>query len=292
MKKVLCLTVCALSLLAFASTAQSDGGGSANGDFTFAVGTAAGAVQFDALMKGGNKPAEGNLLFTATIDIAGEVCMGEETGCLPEPTGDNYEGGVTTENVTLTAQFDRMVVDGKRASMSGQVTSDSPWYGQQAILTVENHVAGISPPTDAFVWGVYKPKTINLTAKDYGFCPTNGPNHTAEDEEFACDGLCPWNPVCNTDGFVSCVGEFCTTTWSYSLTWGTGDYELCPHNDSDETARQTPWLGTCDPRTFQTGIPVLATQLITHADSFPLAAYPLLLIPNVGGNEITVKGGH
>ena len=50
MKNILCLTVCALSLLAFASTAHS-GGAEASGNFTFDLGTATGAVDFTGVVK-------------------------------------------------------------------------------------------------------------------------------------------------------------------------------------------------------------------------------------------------
>src|SRR5262249_7205754 len=126
-------------------------------------------------------------------------------------------------SVTLTAQFDCMVVDtdATRAAMSGQITSptDSPFFGQQVTLVLAPNLAGTSPSSDAFLWGVYKPKTLNLTPTDFDFC--QGPPDPA-----VCDTSenCP-TPTCLFDGTV--VND--QSVPSYASTWTASDYELCPY---------------------------------------------------------------
>lgn len=263
MKNILSLTVCALSLLAFASTAQS-GGAEASGDFTFAVGTATGAVQFDSVIKGNDGSIHGQMLFTATIDIGVESCTGEN--CQPEGTGNTV-----SSNIAVTAQFDCMVVAGNRAVMSGQINSptDSPFFGQQTILVAEVNVAGISPSTDAFAWGVYKPKVTNPNLplpSDYDFCPAADPESEV-------------TPPCFFDGLV--INDH--NVPGALLTWTATDYELCPApSDENPNPPCTP-----DPNAFTTGLSTIPTT--THCDSFPLSSYPLNLIPHGGGNKVSVK---
>ena len=172
MKNILCLTVSALALLAFASTAQSKTA-QANGTFDFDLQGATGAVVFDA-DSSDLGPVHGQMYFTATAVIGVEVCTlvdveHPEIGCVSEPTG-----GTVPANVTLGVQFDCLVVQDNRAAMSGQVTSptNSPFFGQQALLIVEDHVVGVSPDHDGFAWGAYAPtpKRVNtnpVTGQDF-----------------------------------------------------------------------------------------------------------------------------
>lgn len=268
MKSMLCLTVCAFSLLAFASTAQS-GGAEANGDFTFGIEGATGTVVFDSVIRGNDNSVHGQMSFTATLDVGTEVCLGEsEDTCLPEPTGDT-----APTSVALTAQFDCMLVtpNGNRAAMSGVITSptDSPLFGKQTILVVEQNVEGISPSTDAFAWGVYKPKFVNLTATDYDFCPA----YTAPSPEECGEEGCPPPPACNVDSGAS-------------LAWITADAERYPCTLPEGYPDVAPVCPVPDPHGSSEGISV--TPALTSCDSFPPGAYPLNLIPHGGGNKVNI----
>src|SRR5262245_11551183 len=123
MKSLLCLTVCALSLLVLASTAHS-GGAEASGDFSFELGTATGQVSFTGVVKN-DGTVNGSMSFTATMEVGNpavetSTCTGEgETRqCTSEPDGDTIP---TT--VALGFQLDCMLVNGNRAAMSGTVST-------------------------------------------------------------------------------------------------------------------------------------------------------------------------
>lgn len=276
MKKMLGLTVCALSLLAFASTAQS-GGVEASGDFTFAVGTATGSVNFASQFKGSDQTLNGQISFNATIDVSSEECQlvevpggGDNTILVPvcEPTGNT-----SPTPVTLNFVVDCMLASDNRAAMSGTIVGDSPFAGQHTILAVEN-----ASQNDGFTWGVYKTKVVNTNAKDYDLCPNYTP--PGDCGEFDC----PPPPTCADDTGAT-------------LTWAASDYELCPYPPPSDTENFVPtdphnyacFTGAPDPNPQPAGIPVLATETITHCGSFPLFTYPMSPIPHGGGNKLTVK---
>ena len=310
MKNVLCLTVCALSLLAFASTAHS-GGAEASATFTFDLGTATGAVDFNGVIKN-DGTVKGQMSLTANLDVGAEVCTvfvnpdHPELGCLVSEPAD----GTTSTPVALGFQIDCMLVHVNRAVMSGTVTTpvDSPLVGQHAILAVEANVPGTSPASDAFVWGVYKPKFKNASATDYDFCPfqalDGGYNRDPDD----CDGPCPITVDClfdgNTTGEITDARTRATSTPGNSLTWAAKDYELCPYPPPDDNGNNVPedlvqYLLNCpDPNAFTEGIPVTPTLVscdpgivagVAQFISFPLSSYPLNLILHGGGNNVNVK---
>ena len=290
MKNILCLTVCMLSLLAFASTAQS-GGGEASGTFAFDLGTAAGTVNFSGeLEKDGT--VSGQISFNATVDASGETCQPVNVGTeeqpvyvdVCEPTGNDPENGavMSRTSVPLNLLIDRMVIADNRAAMSGTIVGDSPFAGQHTILAVES-----ASNNDLFTWGVYKTKTVNTNAKDNDFC--QGPP-----DPLLCENSesCPI-PACFCDGIE--VNEVCTPGSSQS--WTATDYELClypPPSDTENFVPADPhnyvcFTGSPDPNGKPAGIPVLATHTITHADSFPLFTYPMTPIPHGGGNKVKIK---
>src|SRR5207244_5547039 len=110
MKKGLGLLVCALTLLAFASTAQSDGG-DASGTFAFNLGTAAGTVNFFGHLAHKDDPASGQISLHATIDVSDETCQQ-----VPVQSGDNIilvdvcepNGNTQPTPVALDFLIDRM----------------------------------------------------------------------------------------------------------------------------------------------------------------------------------------
>ena len=203
MKNILCLTVCALSLLAFASAAQS-GVAQATGSFQFDLAGAAGTVNFDSHIYA-DGTVDGQMSFTATVD-----------------TGDPGTGDTVPLTIALTALFDCVVVNGNRAAMGGVITAaDAPGYvGQHTILTVADNEEGNTQPTDGFNWGVYEPKPnlVSLTGKDYDFCPAYIPPTR---EELGCK---PHGP-CNFPAPPACLDDPGPT-----LTWIATDAE-CPSCD-------------------------------------------------------------
>lgn len=287
MKSILCLTVCAFSLLAFASTAQSDPGAEANGDFDFGLAGATGVVAFDG---GVNSQGivHGQMSFSATVDIED-----------PEGTG-----GTVPLSLTLGVQFDCMLADGNRAAMSGVISSASApeFIGQQALLVVEDQVEGISPTRDAFAWGVYQPTVVNVNAKDYDFCPDYTPPTQEElgmcgeeGNQFPCP--MPPPPACNFDGVSQCEGELCNNVPGASLTWTATDYDLCPQPDP-EGQNEPPAACVSDPNPIMAGIPTTVSVVVdgtalslVDCASVPLSSYPLNLIPQGGGNKVVVKIG-
>jgi hypothetical protein len=288
MKNGLGLLVCALSLLAFASTAQS-GGGEASGTFTFDLGTATGTTNFfGQLRKDGT--VNGQISFNATVDDSGEACelvpvqSGDNTILVPvcEPTG------ITARtSVPLDFLIDCMVIANNRAAMSGTIVGDSPFAGLHTILAVEN-----ASGNDGFTWGVYKTKTVNTNAKDYDFCP----NYTPPD----CGELdCPPPPTGCING-QDPQNPSNTGDTGATLSWAATDYELCPYpppSDTQNNVPPDPHNYVCfgghdpDPNGYLTGIPVLATpaHTITRCDSFPLFTYPMTPVPHGGGNKVNVK---
>jgi hypothetical protein len=288
MKNGLGLLVCALSLLVFASTAQSDNG-NASGTFTFDLGTAAGTVNFAAQIDHKTGTASGQISLHATIDVSGEACQqvpvqsGDSTILVDvcEPTGNT-----TPTPVALDFLIDNMVLVNNRAAMSGTILDESsPFFHQHTILAVEN-----TSGNDGFTWGVYKKKFVNTTATDYDFCPAPPDNCG----EFDCPP-----PDCRFDGLV--IND--QNVPSNQLTYTASDYELCIYPPPTNTCNfldpspcpagdphnYTCFTGAPDPNGRPAGIPVDAIHTLINADSFPLFTYPMTPIPHGGGNKLTVK---
>ena len=240
------ITLCTLALLMVASAAQAKNA-QANGTFDFSLGNATGAIVFDANSSDGGV-VDGHMSFTTTFDAGA-----------PEPA-DEGEGEGSTEStaVAFEADFDCLRVEENEAVMSGVITSSTrpDYIGQQVILAVVDKVDGVLPPQDAFSWGVYQPKYVNLSATDYDFCPEPDP-----ESEF--------NPPCNEDTGAS-------------LIWTTADAELYPCPLPTEEDPYPSCLP--DPNGSTAGISVTST--VTSCESFPLTAYPLNLID---GNKVQVK---
>jgi hypothetical protein len=294
MKNMLGLLVCALSILAFASTAQS-GGAEASGTFTFDLGTATGTVNFAGQVNHKDGTASGQISFNATVDVSGETCQLVPQGSgdnvvlvyVCEPTGNDPENGAVMSQQTVALNFliADMVVTNNRAAMSGTIVGDSPFAGQHTILAVEN-----ASGNDGFTWGVYKPKFVNQFATDYEFCDRGyrPPDDCGE------LNICPIPPT----GCFVVEGPPPPDDPGAGLTYVASDYELCPYPPPTDTDNFLPagdphnytcYTGAPDPNPQPAGIPIFATQTLTNADSFPLFTYPMTPIPHGGGNKLTVK---
>lgn len=261
MKNILGVTVCALSLLVFTSSAQS-ASVEASGDFDFGLDGAAGTVVFNASVNNAGE-VRGAMTFSATVDVGDPGGSGD-----PVPT-----------NVAITAEWDCVLGHENRAAMSGVITSSTvPEYvGQRTTLVVEKNVPGISPSTDAFAWGVYQPMdpTVHarlLAAQDYEYC-------RSEDEDTSTGET-------EGGGEILAFGDRvvpCDTDPGTSLTWVASDYELCPAANEDNP---NPTC-TTDPGAYTTGLSTTPSGV--DCQSFPLSSYPLNLIPHGGGNNVNVS---
>ncbi|HUR82806.1 MAG TPA: hypothetical protein VM733_18750 [Thermoanaerobaculia bacterium] len=150
---------------------------SSNGDFSFALSGATGAIQFDARVHGSN--AKGNITFTATQDISGES------------VDDGGGPGAAAATANITVSIDCLKQNGNRASMSGLVTaSNVPGYvGARAILAVEDNGEGVNAARDAFTWGVYRENAATWFPTDSEVPGDNGASFswTATDFEDPSD---------------------------------------------------------------------------------------------------------
>ena len=135
---------------------------SSNGDFSFALAGATGAIQYDARVHGNS--ARGTINFTATQDVSGEA------------VDDGGGTGTAATAASVTVEIDCMKQNGNRASMSGIVTaSNVPGYvGARAILAVEDNGEGVNAARDAFTWGVYRETAPNWTPSDAEVPGDNG----------------------------------------------------------------------------------------------------------------------
>jgi hypothetical protein len=154
MRSIVCLSVCALSLLALATSVQS-GGPASNGDFQFDVEGAAGAIQFDARTHG--ETSRGHVMVTLDVEVSNTDVDGDGSGGQPVST------------VAMAAEFDCLVIAGNRAAMSGRVVSSTAedYIGRQAVLVVEDNGEGRkAPASDMFTWGVYATTAIGWVPSD------------------------------------------------------------------------------------------------------------------------------
>jgi hypothetical protein len=144
----------ALSLPLFA---QSGGGPSANGDFTFTSGNSSKRLVFDARNQN-NGSTRGEMTLTGTESLPDQDTDG---GGDANPGGDH-------PTMSITVEFDCLNVSGNRAVMSGAITNASvPQYiGLRIIFAVEDDGEGGKQPVDRFAWGVYRSQAITWTASD------------------------------------------------------------------------------------------------------------------------------
>jgi hypothetical protein len=153
MKSIVCLSACALSLLALATIAHS-GGPASNGDFQFDLEGTAGAIQFDARTHGDT--SHGHVQIMLDVDVL-------------NADGDDGGTGGTPVTVTMAAEFDCLAIEGNRAVMSGRVVSSTAegYLDRQAVLVVEDNGEGRKAPApDMFTWGVYPTTAISWIPSD------------------------------------------------------------------------------------------------------------------------------
>jgi hypothetical protein len=163
MKSIIRNSVLALSLLSLpaaphAASAQA-GGPSAGGRLRLSSEDGSTKrLEFEAAANEDGR-ATGRMIFSGPEEI-------------PEQDVDGAgarEFGGRLEDLHIEAEFDGMVVEGNRASMSGVVTacSLSEYIGRRVLLVVEDNGDGGAEKTpDKVMWGLYKPSERGWTPTD------------------------------------------------------------------------------------------------------------------------------
>jgi hypothetical protein len=155
MKRIVCRSACAVSLLAFTTVAHG-GGPASNGDFQFELEGAAGGIQFDARTHAGGD-SRGHVLVTLGIDVSN-----------PDVDGDGT-GGRPVSAVTMEAELDCLAIEGNLAVMSGRVVSSTAegYVHRPALLVVVDNGEGRKAPArDMFTWGVYPSTSMGWVPSD------------------------------------------------------------------------------------------------------------------------------
>jgi len=148
MKSMARVSVVAFSLvLACSLPAVAGNEGSASGGLRFSAGGLTNKIEFNVKSdKDGN--AKGKMSYSGPAEIPDQDVDG---------TGEANRGGPLAD-LSMTADFDCLLVSGNRAVMSGVITGASVWelIGQRALLAVEDNGEGSNAPApDRLTWGVY-----------------------------------------------------------------------------------------------------------------------------------------
>lgn len=145
-------------VLAF-STAMvaQESGPSTNGDFQFATGGNAKALQFHARIHN-NGSTSGEIVMSG-----GEALPDQDV----DGGGDANPGG-THANLSMTIEVECLKINGNRAVMSGEVTDSSvgEYIGLRSLLVVEDGGEGSKKGPDRFVWGLYRPRATGWVPTD------------------------------------------------------------------------------------------------------------------------------
>ena len=126
-------------------TAGADNGPSADGGFQFTVGDGVTkSIQFHAKV---NKDGitKGAMTFT-------------DPGQIPTP-GESSANN-SSSGVSVSADFDCLVINGNKAVMSGLITDANVGglVGHRVLLVVEDNGEGVNQPNlDKLTWGIYQP---------------------------------------------------------------------------------------------------------------------------------------
>jgi hypothetical protein len=143
-------------VLAAAVSAQSNGP-SSQGDFTFATGGLAWAIQYDARIQNKGE-TNGQISLLGSLEVADQDVDGE---------GNGSSTGV--QQITLTVKVDCLRIAGKRAAIGGTVTdsSNENYIGRRGLLVVEDNGEGSKATApDRFTWGLYGTEGIEWVATD------------------------------------------------------------------------------------------------------------------------------
>lgn len=145
-----------LALMVAPMLFAQNSGPAANGDFAFTTGDSAKQLTFHARIQN-NGQTRGQMTLTG-----GEALPDQDV----DGGGDSNPGG-THANLTLSADFDCLVITGNRAVMSGVITDSSvgAYIGLRTVLVVEDGGEGKNA-ADSYTWGVYRAPTMSWVATD------------------------------------------------------------------------------------------------------------------------------
>ncbi len=152
--RVFVLSICLI--FAVSMSAQSNGP-SSQGDFAFAAGGLAWAIQYDARIQNKGE-TNGQITLLGSIDVQNEDVDGEGNG-----------GSTGVQQVTLNVKVDCLRIAGKRAAIGGVVTdsSNENYIGRRGLLVVEDNGEGSKATApDRFTWGLYGNSGIQWVATD------------------------------------------------------------------------------------------------------------------------------
>lgn len=161
MKSSVCAVILSVSLLCFGSlrtSAASDGAVSVTGGGTFSVGNdKKGHFNFNAVTH-----ADGS--------VTGHLTLHDPEEAPNQDVDGNDEAGQEglPDGAEVTAELDSVKIDGKRAALSGIITSASSqrYLGLRMILTVEDSGEGKGNEPDKITWGFYQRIERRLVADD------------------------------------------------------------------------------------------------------------------------------
>jgi hypothetical protein len=133
----------------------ADSGPSAHGNFDFAA--ASGPLEFKFNVKMKNNHPDGELTVHGSVDLPDQDVDGEGSG-----------SGAGVAALSITVDVHCFVVNGNRATMSGEVTGSNigSYLGRTAILAVEDNGEGSKDPPDRFTWGFYGTPALTWVPTD------------------------------------------------------------------------------------------------------------------------------
>jgi hypothetical protein len=155
---IVLVTVCLAAAFGMVTSAYApdQAGPSANGTFQFTAGD--GSVRYVSF----------NARIHKDNTVTGEMTY-TDPDAAPETDTDNPETSIATTGLSVKANFDCLVINGNRATMSGVIVESNigAAVGRRVLLVVEDNEQGSrASDLDKLSWGVYKPNTMNWTPAD------------------------------------------------------------------------------------------------------------------------------
>jgi len=206
----------AILFLCAAFPLLADDGPSTNGSFEFAAASGPLEFEFNARLLN-NGATQGEMTVTGSVDLPDQDVDGEGGG-----------SGAGVVDVSLTINVDCLVVNGKRAALSGEVTQSSvdSYVGRSAILAVEDNGEGKNADPDRFTWGFYGTSAITWVPTDaeLEFDEGAGLNWIATDAEREDDVGIPSHPSTLVDCHTFPASAYALE----SLPHGAGNIQVKP----------------------------------------------------------------
>lgn len=154
MKKMIVLWAILLLCVAFPLLAAD--GPSANGSFEYAAANGLLEFEFNARLQN-NGSTQGEITVIGDVDLADQDVDGEGNG-----------SGAGVVDLSLTARVDCLVLNGNRATFSGEVTQSNigAYVGRIVLMVVEDGGEGKNAAPDSFTWGFYGSPSLTWIPSD------------------------------------------------------------------------------------------------------------------------------